>query len=69
VDFERLKGLMKRPVLFDGRNVIDGKKAVRNGFEYEGIGRGRGGPREDAPGGGDHPAGSAERRSRRSRSS
>jgi UDPglucose 6-dehydrogenase len=38
-DWARLKGLMRTPVLFDGRNVWDGAKARAAGFTYYGIGR------------------------------
>ncbi|AKU92239.1 UDP-glucose dehydrogenase family protein [Vulgatibacter incomptus] len=39
-DFDRLKGLMKAPVIFDGRNVFDPARMRDRGFVYEGIGRG-----------------------------
>jgi UDPglucose 6-dehydrogenase len=43
-DLARLKQLMKQPVLFDGRNVWDAKKAREAGFTYYGVGRsGKGG--------------------------
>ena len=38
-DFERLKRVMRQPVLFDGRNVWDRRKVRSLGFAYEGIGR------------------------------
>jgi UDPglucose 6-dehydrogenase len=38
-DLARLKRLMKQPVLFDGRNVWDGRKAREAGFTYYGVGR------------------------------
>jgi len=38
-DLARLKGLMRQPVLFDGRNVWDAKKAREAGFTYYGVGR------------------------------
>jgi len=38
-DFERLKSVMKHPVIFDGRNIYDGKKIKAKGFDYIGIGR------------------------------
>ena len=41
-DLARLKGLMRRPVFFDGRNILDPKEAEEAGFEYRGIGRGNG---------------------------
>ncbi|GJQ21902.1 MAG: UDP-glucose 6-dehydrogenase [Bacteroidia bacterium] len=39
-DYARMKSLMKRPVIFDGRNIYDPKVMRENGFEYYGIGRG-----------------------------
>jgi UDPglucose 6-dehydrogenase len=38
-DLARLKETMRRPVLFDGRNVWDGAKARAAGFTYYGVGR------------------------------
>jgi UDPglucose 6-dehydrogenase len=38
-DFERMKTLMKRPVVFDGRNIYDPKVMKEKGFVYFGIGR------------------------------
>ncbi|QSQ20200.1 UDP-glucose/GDP-mannose dehydrogenase family protein [Pyxidicoccus parkwayensis] len=38
-DFERMKGLMKSPVVFDGRNVYDPTRMRELGFTYYGIGR------------------------------
>ena len=40
-DFQLLKGALKQPVVFDGRNVYDPAKMKELGFEYTGIGRGR----------------------------
>ena len=37
-DFERLKQLMARPVLLDGRNIWSGYGTRAMGFTYEGIG-------------------------------
>jgi UDPglucose 6-dehydrogenase len=39
-DMQRLKSLMKNPVIFDGRNVFDPRSARQEGFTYFGIGRG-----------------------------
>ncbi len=39
-DFERIRGLLKEPVLFDGRNIYDPRKLSDLGFDYTGIGRG-----------------------------
>ncbi|NOX56065.1 MAG: UDP-glucose/GDP-mannose dehydrogenase family protein [Planctomycetes bacterium] len=38
-DFDRMKRLMKQPVIFDGRNLFDPKKMEQLGFQYFGIGR------------------------------
>ena len=38
-DFQRLKRIMRQPVLFDGRNVWDQAKVRALGFVYHGIGR------------------------------
>ncbi len=39
-DFERLKHIMRTPVLFDGRNIWDAGKMAALGFDYYGVGRG-----------------------------
>ncbi|MFN3659248.1 MAG: UDP-glucose dehydrogenase family protein [Pseudolabrys sp.] len=41
LDFDRLKGIMERPVLVDLRNVYRPEEAAREGFVYESIGRAR----------------------------
>ncbi len=38
-DYEKMKSLMKQPVIFDGRNVYDPKEMKEKGFTYFGIGR------------------------------
>jgi len=38
-DFVRIKGELKQPVIFDGRNQYDPAQLKRQGFEYQGIGR------------------------------
>jgi UDPglucose 6-dehydrogenase len=38
-DFKRMKSLLRRPVIFDGRNIYDPAEMKRQGFEYQGIGR------------------------------
>ncbi len=40
-DFERLRGQLKRPVVFDGRNIFDPATVEGAGLAYYGIGRGR----------------------------
>ena len=38
-DFERMKALMKTPVIFDGRNIYDPSRMKELGFTYMGLGR------------------------------
>jgi UDPglucose 6-dehydrogenase len=38
-DYQRMKSLMKKPVIFDGRNIYDPKEVREAGFVYYGIGR------------------------------
>ena len=38
-DFESIKGTLKKPAIFDGRNMYDPATVRRYGFEYFGIGR------------------------------
>jgi UDPglucose 6-dehydrogenase len=38
-DFDKMKSLMRHPVIFDGRNIYDPKVMKEKGFEYFGIGR------------------------------
>ena len=38
-DFDRIKTLLKQPVIFDGRNQYDPAHLHATGFEYAGIGR------------------------------
>jgi UDPglucose 6-dehydrogenase len=38
-DFDRMSGLMKGLVIFDGRNIYDPEELREKGFEYFGIGR------------------------------
>ncbi|HNV86457.1 MAG TPA: UDP-glucose/GDP-mannose dehydrogenase family protein [Candidatus Omnitrophota bacterium] len=39
LDFSKLKRLMKRPLVFDGRNMFDPKQMKGFGFEYVSVGR------------------------------
>jgi len=39
LDLERVKGLLKQPVIFDGRNIYDPVKMKALGFTYRGLGR------------------------------
>ena len=38
-DFDRMKSLMKTPVIFDGRNQYEAERMIQRGFEYYCIGR------------------------------
>jgi UDPglucose 6-dehydrogenase len=40
LDFNKLKSVMKQPVLFDGRNFYHDQNLESLGFEYYGVGRG-----------------------------
>jgi UDPglucose 6-dehydrogenase len=40
IDLEKLKGLLKSPVVFDGRNIYDPAAMKSLGFTYRAIGRG-----------------------------
>lgn len=44
LDMVRIKGLMRQPVLIDGRNIYDPQKVGELGFIYRGVGRGYEGP-------------------------
>ena len=49
VDFSAVKARMIRPLLLDGRNLLDPETMTRLGFEYHGIGRGASRPARLAP--------------------
>ena len=38
-DFDKVKAALKRPLVFDGRNVFDPERMAEAGFEYHSIGR------------------------------
>ncbi len=38
-DFERMRAVMRRPAVFDGRNIFNPQSLKEQGFHYEGIGR------------------------------
>ncbi len=38
-DFDKVKGLLKTPIIFDGRNQYDGERLIQRGFEYHCIGK------------------------------
>jgi len=40
LDLEKVRGLLKSPVIFDGRNIYDPKTMKEMGFKYRGMGRG-----------------------------
>lgn len=40
-DFDQIKGALKAPVIFDGRNLYDPAHMARDGFSYYAIGRGK----------------------------
>ena len=39
LDFEKVKGLLKTPVIYDGRNIYDPARMKEMGFNYRAIGR------------------------------
>jgi UDPglucose 6-dehydrogenase len=39
LDMEKLRKLMKRPLIFDGRNIYNVERMVTVGFDYFSIGR------------------------------
>ncbi|MCI0520757.1 MAG: UDP-glucose/GDP-mannose dehydrogenase family protein [Chloroflexi bacterium] len=40
LDLERIRTLMARPAIFDGRNIYDPDAMKKAGFQYRGVGRG-----------------------------
>jgi UDPglucose 6-dehydrogenase len=48
LDLERIRDLMKQPVLFDARNIYEPEKLRSLGFNYRGFGRGYNGHLLDA---------------------
>lgn len=38
-DFDKIKALLKNPLVFDGRNLYDTQRMKENGFQYHSIGR------------------------------
>lgn len=49
LDMARIKELMRRPVLYDGRNIYDPKIMFELGFIYRGVGRGYPPPQDVMP--------------------
>jgi UDPglucose 6-dehydrogenase len=48
LDLNRIYGLMRRPVIFDGRNIYDLREMANLGFHYRGVGRGYDWNKEEA---------------------
>jgi UDPglucose 6-dehydrogenase len=40
-DFDYIKGALKTPVIFDGRNIYDPHHVMREGISYYAVGRGK----------------------------
>ena len=40
LDLDQLKSVLKKPVIFDGRNIYDPATMLEKGFIYRAIGRG-----------------------------
>jgi len=49
LNFERLAGIMARPLILDGRNLYDPENMRRAGFEYHSVGRGSVAPLSTVP--------------------
>jgi UDPglucose 6-dehydrogenase len=41
LDFIKIKSIMKKPVIIDGKNLLDADNLIGQGFIYSGIGRGQ----------------------------
>jgi UDPglucose 6-dehydrogenase len=41
LDFDLIKATMKKPVIIDGKNLLDSQQLIDMGFIYSGVGRGR----------------------------
>ncbi|MDO8886334.1 UDP binding domain-containing protein, partial [Candidatus Oleimmundimicrobium sp.] len=39
IDFAKVKNLMRKPTIIDGRNLFNREELEKLGFHYEGIGR------------------------------
>ena len=40
LDFDRIKHLLKKPIIVDTKNLLDSARLSAMGFEYVGVGRG-----------------------------
>ncbi len=40
LDFDRIKHLLKKPIIVDTKNLLDATRLRAMGFEYVGVGRG-----------------------------
>jgi UDPglucose 6-dehydrogenase len=40
LDLVRIRGLLRQPIIFDGRNIYDPAEMHKLGFQYRGLGRG-----------------------------
>jgi UDPglucose 6-dehydrogenase len=40
LDFDRIKHLLKKPIIVDTKNLLDSSRLRAMGFEYVGVGRG-----------------------------
>ncbi len=49
LDLKRIKALMRRPVIYDGRNIYDPQTMFDLGFIYRGVGRGYPPPADPRP--------------------
>ena len=38
-DFDKIKSLMKKPIIFDGRNQYNGERLIERGFDYTCVGK------------------------------
>ena len=41
LDFDLIKATMKKPVIIDGKNLLDSQQLINKGFIYSGVGRGK----------------------------
>jgi UDPglucose 6-dehydrogenase len=39
LDYKKIKKLMRKPNIIDGRNILDPEKMRKLGFKYSGVGR------------------------------